>query len=204
MKQTLLSASIFCVIASGAFAHQQTPAPASNGPTANQTVNTSAAATAAAAAAARAKATGGKSTATGGPSNAQASNAGNSLSYNGGNTNYSARGNNPDVILGSVSGGNPCGLGAGAGGSGFSLAAIFQMMWEGAGCQRNEDTKLLHNMGFSTAAIKNRLCDGSKYREAFKQSGEPCEADRAEVEAGWRQQGYRQVTRRDGVVIWVR
>lgn len=106
-------------------------------------------------------------------------------------------GNAPDVILGSVSGGNPCGLGAGAGGSGQGISALLAWMWEGSGCQRNEDAKLLHNLGYDQATVTNRLCDGSKYRDALAYAGHACPLDPRlpEWEKQWRQAGYHQ---RDG------
>lgn len=109
--------------------------------------------------------------------------------YNGGSyaSNYSARGNTPDVILGSVSGGNPCGLAAGAGGAFQSVGAAFQKMWEGDRCQTNEDAKLLYNVGLSAVA-KERLCESTYYSNAFARAGQPCAAD---VQR-WRDAGYRQ------------
>ncbi len=122
----------------------------------------------------------------------QANNGGQTMNYSGGG--YSARGNTPDVILGSVSGGNPCGLGAGAGGSGMGAGGLLSFMWEGGGCQTLEDAKLLHNLGHDAAA-KERLCQDTKFSNAFTRAGEPCAAD---VQR-WQAAGYRQ--RADG--YWV-
>jgi hypothetical protein len=120
----------------------------------------------------------------------QANNGGQTMNYSGGN--YSARGNAPDVILGSVSGGNPCGLAAGAGGAFQSVGAAFQKMWEGEGCQTNEDAKLLFNVGLDAVA-KERLCESTYYSNAFARAGQPCVGDVQRWQAEWRKQGYRQV-----------
>lgn len=118
---------------------------------------------------------------------------------NGGGGGYSARGNTPDVILGSVSGGNPCGLGAGAGGSGPGAGGILSFMWEGEGCETREGAKLLYNMGYEDAA-KQRLCQDTRYSTAFANAGQPCAADMAR----WQAAGYRQQRRQDGALVWVR
>jgi hypothetical protein len=75
-------------------------------------------------------------------------------------------------------------------------------MWEGSGCQANEDAKLMHNLGYGDAAIKSRLCERASYRDAFAYAGQPCENDsrKTQWEAAWRAQGYHQ--RADG--YWIR
>lgn len=137
-------------------------------------------------------ATGGRGGNAAGGAGGSANNGGQTMNYSGGG--YSARGNTPDVILGSVSGGNPCGLGAGAGGSGPGAGGLLSFMWEGGGCQRLEDAKLLHNMGYDAAA-KERLCQDTTFSNAFARAGQPCAADVAR----WQAAGYRQ--RQDG--YWV-
>lgn len=110
--------------------------------------------------------------------------------------------NTPDIFLPSISGGNPCGLGTGVGGSGPGLSGLLTWMWEGSGCQRIEDAKIIHNLLHDDAAAKNRLCEGAKFRDAFAYAGHPCanESRTKEWEASWQQQGYHQ--RADG--YWVK
>lgn len=194
MKQTLLSATA-CVLFSvsamaGGHEHAQ--------PTAPQPASYSGSATAGAAAQSRAasSAQGGQGGAGGqGGRGGRASTGAVTVNNTNGGGGYSARGNTPDVILGSVSGGNPCGLGAGAGGSGPGAGGILSFMWEGSGCEAREGAKLLYNMGYEDAA-KQRLCQDTRYSTAFANAGQPCAADVAR----WQAAGYRQ--RSDG--YWVR
>jgi len=131
--------------------------------------------------------------------NAAGNNGGGSGNYY---SNYSARGNTPDVILGSPNGGNPCGMGAGVTGSGPGAGGALAWMWEGDGCDRREDAKLLNNLGFSRVEMKTRLCEGGSwftpnpFRRTFWNAGDPCPQDRAEFAKQRQAQGYYQ--RQDG------
>lgn len=181
MKQTLLSASIFCVIAGGAFAHQQAPAPASNGPTANQTANM--AQRQAQAQAQHQTATGGAASAQGGAGGRGGSSSSRSSTgpvtvnnSTGGGGGYNARGNTPDVVGGSVSGGNSCGLGASGGGSGPGFGGLLSFMWEGKGCERRMNAALLANLGQTEAALET-LCYDDTVRRALYSVGRPCDRD---------------------------
>jgi hypothetical protein len=212
MKSTLSAAAVcLCIMPVAAIAggshygdpHTQ-PAPSYNASATNNVAamaQSHAVASAASRSASRSRATTGASTSNTGPSSASTGpvTVNNSTGGGFGGPSYSARGNTPDVILGSVSGGNPCGLGAGAGGSGAGAGGLLTFMWEGGGCQRLEDAKLLHNLGYESAA-KERLCQDTRFATAFANSGHPCQADMAR----WQAAGYRQEMRSDGVVIWVR
>lgn len=93
--------------------------------------------------------------------------------YGGG---YSARGNTPDVLGGSVNGGNPCGLGASGGGSGPGFGGLLSFMWEGKGCERRQNAALLANMG-DVASARETLCYDDTVRRARYTTGHPCARD---------------------------
>lgn len=201
MKHLLITTAL-CLAATTAWAGGSGHAPA---PTPNAITYNAAGAVAGAAAhsqaSAGATAQGGRATARTGPVTVNNSTGG---GYGGGG--YSARGNTPDVILGSVSGGDPCGLGAGGNGSGPGAGAALIAMFEGSGCQRLEDAKMLNNLGFSRIAIKDRLCEGGSwfnanhFRKTFWNAGDPCPDDVADFAKARQAQGYYQ--RADG--YWVK
>jgi hypothetical protein len=202
MKTILTLTTALCLVAGAAQAggsheqpHGQPAQPATFSPSA--TNNVGARSGAAAASRSQATSTSGANSAAGATGGRSSANTGpvtvNNTTGGGSGGGYSAR--TPDVILGSVSGGNPCGLGAGAGGSGPGAGGLLSFMWEGGGCQRLEDAKLLHNMGYDAAA-KERLCQDTTFSNAFARAGQPCAADVAR----WQAAGYRQ--RADG--YWVR
>lgn len=92
----------------------------------------------------------------------------------------------PDVFLGGVNGGNPCGLGAGVGGSGPGAGGLLTWMWEGDGCESRQTSALLNNLGLTPAAIE-RLCFDDKTRRSMYTAGTPCAIDRN----GWRKEWWQ-------------
>lgn len=174
MKHVLLATAALFVCGAAYAGQEHKPAPAMP---AAAPANT-AAALSASQSRASAVATGGqsRSSATGGrsESNVTVNNTAGGRGYGGG---YSARNNTPDVVLPGINGGNPCGLGAGVGGSGPGAGGILSFMWEGQGCEARQEAALLANMGNTRAGIE-RLCESSmKVRWALRNTRQPCQVD---------------------------
>lgn len=172
MKHVLLAtAALFVCGAAYAGGQEHQPAPAMP---AAAPANT-AAALSASQSRASAVATGGqsRSSATGGQSSVTVNNTAGGRGYGGG---YSARGNTPDVVLPGVSGGNPCGLGAGVGGSGPGAGGILSFMWEGTGCERRQTAALMATMGRPDVA-RQLLCENMEVRWAMRNAGTGCQID---------------------------
>lgn len=98
-----------------------------------------------------------------------------------------AGGNTPDVLGPAISGGNPCAVGGGIGGSGPGAGGLLTLLLESDRCSLRQDAALLYNMGYRGAA-KNVACQNPWVAEAFAKTGDPCEAD---VQR-WVRAGYRQ------------
>lgn len=170
MKRTLLATALICA-SIPALAWATDPAT----PTSSASATTVSAARSASQSRSSATATGGQSRA-----NATGGSASNAVTVNNGGGGSGGRSNGgsrtPDVLAPGISGANPCGLGAGIGGSGPGAGGLLSFMWADSGCERREKARLLYNMGERTAA-KEALCFDDEARRALFSSGNPCARD---------------------------
>src|ERR1035437_2083096 len=84
--------------------------------------------------------------------------------------------NTPDTLVPSISGGNPCTVGAALGGSvaGFGIAG--GTSWADAGCERRQNAALLFNIGHHEAALA-LLCATTDVANGLHAAGERCPQD---------------------------
>lgn len=91
--------------------------------------------------------------------------------------------NTPDAVPSTIYGGtNPCAVGASAAMSVAGLGIGGGGMWNSPGCERRNGAVILFQANLPDVAIA-LLCQDDEMRTAFRQSGRPCPADRAQVAA---------------------
>lgn len=168
MKHVLFATAALFVCGAAYAGQEHKPAASMPAAAPANTAISGAAALSASQSRASAVATGGRS-----ESNVTVNNTAGGRGYGGG---YSARGNTPDVVLPGINGGNPCGLGAGVGGSGPGAGGILSFMYEGTGCERRQTAALMATMGRPDVA-RQLLCENMEVRWAMRNAGTGCQID---------------------------
>jgi len=79
----------------------------------------------------------------------------------------------PQVFAPSVSGGNPCTVGASVGASFIGVGGALGGTWVDEDCAKRQDAALLHNTGYKDAA-REIQCDKRAIYDAMKRAGTPC------------------------------